>query len=76
MVAVTTAMSLNNAFSEKMLWMKTLMIYPCKPVVFHILARSAEAGCNQQKHMGLERTLKLWRSHFVGTRYIICIKQT
>ena len=51
MVAVTIAMSLNNAFSKNLLWISTLMISPCNCGLYHILARLAEADCKHRKIM-------------------------
>ena len=59
-VAVTIAMSWMMHFLKNCCGFKFCKIYHCKLVDF--------ADCYQQKHE--KRTLKLLRSHFVGTRYI------
>ena len=51
MVAITIAMSLNNAFTKNVMDVNfdDISLQTCG--LCHILARSAEGDCNQQKHM-------------------------
>ena len=51
MVAVTVALSLNNVFSKKNMALNFDDISLLTCGLCNILARLAEADCNQQKHM-------------------------